>query len=61
METLLKFLSGKKGTIASILGTVLAYCAATGLLWPQEVILIGSLITIIFGWASIATKGIYKK
>ena len=61
MNTLLKFLSGKKWVIASIIGAVMAYLAVKGMLGEQEVILIGSLSLIFFGSASIATKQAYKK
>lgn len=59
---ILKFLAGKKSAIASILGAIVAYLAVKGLLGESEVILIGSLMTVIFGGTSYVTgKLIYKK
>jgi hypothetical protein len=55
MTKLLQFLSGKKGAIASVIMTIVAYLAVKGLLGEAEVVLIGSLTTIIFGGASYAT------
>lgn len=55
MTQILQFLSGKKGAIASIIMSTVAYLATKGLLGEPEVILIGSLTTIIFGGASYAT------
>lgn len=52
---ILQFLSGKKGAIASIIMTIVAYLAVKGILGEAEVVLIGSLTTIIFGSASYAT------
>lgn len=56
LKSILKFLSGKKGAIASIIGLVIAFCASRGYLDTEMVILLGSISTIIFGTASIATK-----
>jgi len=61
METLLKFLSGKKSTIASIIMTIVAYLASRSILGDAEVVLIGSLTTIIFGFASYETHKLYQK
>ncbi len=62
MKTILKFLSGKKGAIASIIGLIAGYLAATDYLGQNEVILIMGITTIIFGSASYATgKFVYKK
>lgn len=59
---ILEFLSGKKGAIASIIMTIVAYLAVKGLLGEPEVVLIGGLTTIIFGGASYATgKYLYSK
>lgn len=61
METLkiiLKWLSGKKGVIASIIGLVLAFCASKGLLDTETVVFLGSLSTLIFGSVSVATKSV---
>ena len=55
MTKLLQFLSGKEGAIASVIMTIVAYLAVKGLLGEAEVVLIGSLTTIIFGGASYAT------
>jgi len=60
MDKILKFLSGKKSVIASIIMTVIAYLATKGLLGDAEVTLIGALTTIIFGTASYATGKMYK-
>ena len=62
MKTILNFLSGKKGAIASAIMTIVAYLAVKGLLGEPEVILIGGLTTILFGGASYATsKLVYGK
>ena len=58
MTKLLTFLSGKKGTIATILMTIVAYLSVKNYLGEAEVILIGGLVTIIFGTASYATARI---
>jgi len=55
---ILKFLSGKKSAIASIIGLVIAFCASKGYLDTEVVILLGSISTIVFGTASMATKTI---
>lgn len=62
MSQILTFLSGKKGAIASIIMTVVAYLAVKGFLGEAEVVLIGGLTTIIFGGASYATaRMVYGK
>ena len=62
MKNILTFLSGKKGAIASVIMTVVAYLAVKGLLGEPEVVLIGGLTTIIFGSASYVTGKIdYNK
>jgi len=62
LKQVLQFLAGKKSAIASILGAVVAYLAAKGLLGELEVVLIGSIMTVIFGGTSYFTgKLIYKK
>ena len=58
MNNILTFLSGKKGTIATILMTIVAYLSVKNYLGEAEVILIGGLVTIIFGTASYATARI---
>lgn len=60
MEKLLKFLSGKKWVIASIIGLITAYLATKGILWEPEVILIMGITWAIFGTVSVATKNMYK-
>ena len=55
---ILKFLSGKKSVIASIIGLVLAFCASKGYLDTETVVFLGSLSTLFFGTASIATKSV---
>lgn len=55
LQNILTFLSGKKGAISSVIMTIVAYLAVKGLLGEAEVVLIGSLTTIIFGGASYAT------
>jgi hypothetical protein len=61
IEKILKFLSGKKAVIASIILTVVAYLATKSILGEAEVVLIGTLTTALFGSASIATKKVYNK
>lgn len=58
---LLQFLSGKKGAIASIIMTIVAYLATKGILGEAEVVLIGGLSAIIFGGASYATQRMYNR
>lgn len=61
MEKLLIFLSGKKSIIASVILTVSGYLAAKEVLGEAEVILIGSLVTIIFGAASYKTGKVFGR
>ena len=62
MIQILKWLSGKKGSIATILMGVVAYLATKGILGQAEITLITLIVVTIFGTASIATKNlIYKK
>ena len=62
MEKVLKILSGKKGVVASVIMTIVAYLSAEQVLGTNAVVLIGSLTTILFGSASYATaKYIYNK
>lgn len=56
---IIKFLSGKKAIIASILGAIEAYLAAKGIIGEAEVVLISAIITAIFGSAAIVTKKAY--
>jgi len=61
METLLKFLSGKKSTIATILSLVLWYCFAKMYIDEATFIMLWWVLAAMFGSASIATKKMYKK
>lgn len=61
MEKALKFFSGKKSTIASILMTLVAYLGAKGILQPDDVVFYGTMVTIIFGASSVATKVMYAQ
>jgi len=62
LKLVLKFLSGKKSALAAIVGLVIAYLAAKGLIGEAEVVLFGGLNVIIFGGVSYATgKIVYKK
>lgn len=62
MKKVLIFLSGKKSAMSSVIMTIVAYLSAKLIIGELEVVLIGSLVTIIFGGASYATgKFIYKK
>ena len=62
IKKILKFLSGKKGSIASIIGLIVAYLATKSLLGEAEVILVMGITAIIFGGASFLTgKIIYNK
>jgi len=62
INSLLHFLRGKKGSIASIIGLVVAYLAVKDILGQPEVILIMGISTILFGTASYMTKQlVYKK
>ena len=60
MEKLLKFLSGKKWVIATILSLILWYCFAKGFIDDMTFTLIWGILTALFGGASIATKSMYK-
>ena len=61
MEKLLKFLSGKKGTIATILSLLLWYAFAKMYIDEQTFYLLWWILTALFWTASYATKSIYKK
>lgn len=62
MKNILTFLSGKKGTIATILMGIVAYLATKSILGEPEVILATIIIGSIFGTASYYTaKLIYNK
>lgn len=53
---ILKFLSGKKSVIASIILTTTGYLGTMGYLDGNTVVYIGGMVAIIFGTASVATK-----
>lgn len=55
LTQILTFLSGKKSAIAAIIMTIVAYLAAKAIIGDLEVVLIGGLVTIIFGGASYVT------
>lgn len=62
MKTLvqiLTWLSGKKSTIASAIGLIIAYLAAKAYIGQEEVILFGGLNVIFFGTASYVTGKFY--
>lgn len=54
--TVLKFLSGKKSSIATILMGVVAYLSTKEILGEPEVILITLIVATLFGTASVVTK-----
>jgi len=56
MAKVLKFLSGKKSTIASLIMTFVAYIGAKGMLAPDDIVFIGSMVTLLFGSTSLATN-----
>ena len=60
METLLLWLSGKKGAIASVIGLVVAYLATQGVLGEAEVVLIMGISGVLFGTASHYTGKLYN-
>lgn len=62
MTKILSWLSGKKGTIATILMGVVAYLATKGILGEAEITLITLVVASIFGTTSyITSKVVYKK
>ena len=62
LEKILKFLSGKKGSIATILMGIAGYLATKGILGEPEIVLITIIVSSLFGATSIATaKFVYKK
>lgn len=61
MRKILKYLQWKKGTIASIFLTIAGYLASKGYIWDSEIVLIWTLNTILFGYASHLTKWLYEK
>ena len=59
---ILRWLSGKKGAISSIIGLIIAYFAAVGSLNEPQVILFSGINFVLFGAASYATsKLVYNK
>ena len=61
MERFLMLLSGKKSSIASVIGLVVSYLAAKSILGESEVILLMGLTAIFFGTMSYKTAQLYKK
>ena len=53
---ILKWLSGKKGAAASLVGLTVAYLATKSILGEAEVILIMGTATVLFGGASFMTR-----
>jgi len=60
LEKILLLLSGKKGSIASIIGLIVAYLATQGVLDESLVILIMGISTVLFGAASYGTQRLYN-
>jgi len=60
LEKILLLLSGKKGSIASIIGLIVAYLATQAILGEAEVILIMGIATVLFGAASYGTQRLYN-
>ena len=60
LEKILLLLSGKKGSIASIIGLIVAYLATQGVLDESLVILIMGITTVLFGAASYGTQRLYN-
>ncbi len=62
IKNCLIFLSGKKSSLAAIVGLVIAYLAAKNIIGESEVVFYGGLNAIIFGVGSYATgKIVYAK
>lgn len=61
MENFIKFMSGKKSLIASVIWLVVSYLTAKWLLWESEVVLIMWLSWIFFWKLSMMTQKQYKK
>jgi preprotein translocase subunit SecF len=61
MEKLLKFLSGKKSTIATILSLILWYVFAKGYIDDMAFAMLWGILTALFGTVSFATKKVYNK
>lgn len=62
-SNILVSLSGKKSTIASIIGMLIAYAVSPDvqLITGSQATLIGGIATILFGAASMQTKKAYEK
>lgn len=58
--SILMHLSGKKGVIATILGTLNGYLVAQGFIDQNTFLLIGGILGAIFGGVSYATKVAFK-
>lgn len=61
MEKVLKFLSGKKSTIASLIALVVTYMVIKNVIDIDTAALINGISVLLFGATSIATKSIYNK
>lgn len=62
LKEILQFLSGKKGTIATILMGVIAYLSTKEILGEAEVVLATLIVGALFGTASYYTsKLVYNK
>jgi hypothetical protein len=59
MEKLLEALSGKKGTIATVLSAMNGYLALKGYYGEPEFALISTILVALFGTASLATQKMY--
>jgi len=61
MDTFLKWLSGKKSTIALILSLLLGYCFSKAYIDQATFALFSGILLIMFPSLSYATKQAYKK
>jgi hypothetical protein len=61
MNTFLKFLSGKKSTIAIIIWLILGRCLAKTYIDQDTFVMLWGISVALFGSASYATKLAYKK
>lgn len=60
IDKILKFLSGKKTIIASLITTTAAFLGTLGVIGPDTVTYIITIVGIIFGTASLMTNNAYK-
>lgn len=60
LEKIIKFLSGKKSTIASIIWLLTWYMATKGWIWETEVVFMWWL-SIVFFWSASYLTGVYYK